>query len=878
MARSEKRKKEALPDWSEVMMIADHAIEALRTEDLEDREKKWGQVFDEKLHGTLDILQVEFMPRDLSKERGYLVGTDSKGVKNLASHEVWKALLYKEKQHDKHLQAFDCLLQRVNEYAPNLYEDWVQGFNLGRLHQDIQSSEENGIPQVIHDAIIIEDGEFTFFTLLWIFRYAHKENYNLEAWLKPESIGEEKLPLHFKPPISEEKVDTQKEWWSAITAEEFILSLGLVKLDGKTPSERWTSFIKWLKRQRQYLHATAALQPSDQATPSSTAHITTVQKYKHFLHVLPIKNVHPLHDSNHPTAANSEFWEQAGGWVNTLLEFFLTSESEKLVEKLEHNVLDGLYSMACPEQETKLFKLLCDAEGLLDRNKKLGNHDELLTRLARPGYLPLEFILRQWVNKPMQLLILPLDFVTEKSGQSVDDQSNKVPTSLTFATIKGDLVEGIPAAFRWPEGKKHLTENDPEFKHDLSRAAKWLQPYYTLLNRLNHDFTTEQIWQQKQEATALASEDQFGHEIWYVLSSLRSNWRVKIEDFFTFPEKEQSSMSLGQIFKPSDEWYLQYAESAELSDIHVNDYLTLKEVNEPDPRCLKTIGNYLKQNTSENWTKVHELLLKDYINNFRLIPDNSIYSYGLDFLTAWSNTKSLSNVIPGKPSTLEGLIQSVWELAYRTMLTSIFRHQSFKLKDLLLRKREANALFKLQPDVTFKGNLGLLTSDGLIDLNPDNKELFRQSSALAHLFLTLFREHLQHSEYLTSPIIEVTGKPNNNIQLTQISERQKKHSIDSKLRFVEVLERIKRECEKKDLSTKYINPDRLYTLYVDGISGYQQALNRHQKGLGRKVIEKILQRLANGQLLYRAPSKDETHYINVITFVIKINTSKTLKA
>ena len=580
------------------MEIADELCSALGIADVDARKKAVIALHSERLFPAMHILQWEVMPRDLIAETKvgtcvYMAGTAHKEVSGVlddsnlnelaygqwldcgrsrhrgqsttaieASHNVLPApgAEFWTSTFQARGEQFRRVLGRAVELNRTSYNDF-----LSDLKKDSSNTAEKDFVNVISESTLIHDGELTFFSLLWIFRYALSRfaEEDVFAWLQDTT---RQLPLLFSP----QGGDATDDWWVLTTADVLFLDLGLLCPIGikdattvspqRDPTRtqarylttpRWTAMRDWLSLQkevcllarraisqqgwldsagwlfpetvRQFSEAGQApfLAAGTVPRPHNLDRTTLESILKPYWSILPVKEIDL---GTLPDAESVAFLR----WLYTLLCFFLSDDlSIWLDQTSDEHEFEGIGEFfhrafsTLGVSSSKAFGLLLRGSttsdshtSLIDHVKKHGNHDILINRLAGPGFLPLEYLLRRGSPMPMHLLILPLDY-----SRDTKDDTVYFPTSLCFVTVGGPLSIEIARTFQLADFDVKLT---PRGSKEAMHTLTWLQPYYTLLCRLSSTITVDVHRQQVQEESYARSLGDLLHRLPSTLGALRS--------------------------------------------------------------------------------------------------------------------------------------------------------------------------------------------------------------------------------------------------------------------------------------------------------------------------------------------------------------------
>lgn len=262
--------------------------------------------------------------------------------------------------------SFSNLLAKASQVHPTLHDDLIES---------LRAREGDNPPQYV----VIDDGELTFFSLLWTLRHGGTDALDKASWFGHADSVPQDLPVKFTFPAASPE-------WCLISFVEYFDWLGLSLLDGDELilTRRWRAFVMWV-------------QSDSTSSPF-------------------MKN---LLDRNEPSIKG--LIERVSG-VKIAAEAWLKSERINAYS----------YSLPFAEGRGLLQRLLLQLYGAIDPAPASG-WDADLIRLCRVPFLPLELVLRVYQPHEMSLLIALLGFHPER----VNEQMTLAPISLGFATLVG---------------------------------------------------------------------------------------------------------------------------------------------------------------------------------------------------------------------------------------------------------------------------------------------------------------------------------------------------------------------------------------------------------------------------------------------------------
>ncbi|MEA2569218.1 MAG: hypothetical protein QOI24_1219 [Acidobacteriota bacterium] len=377
---------------------------------------------------------------------------------------------------------FAFVLDKVHHFYPQAHSDLSEMLSV----RDLIPSESVGVADEDDDATnerstnvhskqglplwIIDDGEISFFTLLWILRAARRLSSTDEVAVDsriPRPTFEAGSPIAF--------AWRSGEW----TFDEFLVASGLRSKsadDSRTFifTRRWRSLVNWLRRR---------VNVSPEA--------------------LPVKR---LSD------------DEARALRKALLTFFASKELAAFVRS-PHALADELSS----EEARNVVELLMKAlSGLLNVSapRDANDLDMVLVRSCRLGFLPVEFFFRSYQPHEMHLLILGLDH------QNDPDRPNHLrPVSLAFATVVGGLpsigeIGLVPAKKTTPirstaSRRDSLDSKERAFPGSppTGDGEEWLAPYWTLFTSISSMLSGSRIQANTAATAVFEMREMFNHEI-----------------------------------------------------------------------------------------------------------------------------------------------------------------------------------------------------------------------------------------------------------------------------------------------------------------------------------------------------------------------------
>ena len=358
--------------------------------------------------------------------------------------------------------SFHTLLPRVRELYPPVHENYVRAFANMRASGDFSSN------------VLVEDGEISFFSLLWLLRYAVSKGKQPKDW---KSDPDEKLTIRFRP--SNDK--SPDDWWSSCNMYELAEECGLIISLSESeciPTRRWHSLITWLGRLNLNLR---------DKFEDDKQHLQSIKLHKKLDHDNPLLQRLPVKRLDYDKEAELSF-------VDKLREFLASDELPDMLDDLSVHV-----SMTCEvfvvEKLGRLFESLgsllevesvATEEAATEAKSSAGLEDTVLLRCCW-GFIPLEHLFRTYQPYELHLLIQTLNW---------EESSLKgwglAPISLAFANIAGQV-------------KTPNSEKSQDASVDFDR---WLVPYRSLFSALGADIALPIV----QDRGSLEQKTYFAHQ------------------------------------------------------------------------------------------------------------------------------------------------------------------------------------------------------------------------------------------------------------------------------------------------------------------------------------------------------------------------------
>lgn len=720
------------------------------------------------------ILQWEIMPRNLlaeenKREAEYLFASEEKGIYGRVSPHLHKQLLMagwqvhargtipfahgnqivQENQNcrstlpndlsgrtDEEYRAFNLVARKLHAFAKRAHQDILE--TIVEFRKDRMRDTGNPVGNAVDESILVEDGEFTFYTLLWLFRRAKNVAIDIRQWFNSAAssnapdCGPCRKPLDPLPRILAEGGIS---WWQDASVEELLFSLGLVApVEPRVAGEnvkyrvtpRWLSFVRWLIRERA---AILAIKQDLNESPGQDEW----QKIEPYISVLPIKRMRRLRSQNE--------YKPYRTWIVALIEFFASPEldeylygvsapgtrepdpqSAPLLQRLEFDSLKDFVSR-CLEPRSKWFGVLTNNPPSYSQKADEGPYqDDLVHRLCRAPYLPLEFMLRRSQPYEMQLLILPLNFTPTSwllEGKGESPAKSDAPVSLCYTTIAGSLPVGGDEAMR-RHSLMETEEPSQVMRHHrdrvMHRSLEWLAPYWNLLGHMNSEVMAVSFPQQAKRVGIQNTIRNTMHET------------RKLLRFLTWPK---------QWLRPVDD---------------IKKYLS--------PKYQALLKDDAEVNGKEIWDK-------ELLKSLNVVPFAEYFHAAGAHIYSWFGSyeiddlpfggKIVSNEIPCQ--SVEALFRVCQEHLFAMFLAVGIYDEMPNLfsEDTSFETRARNSIAAAQQLFNLLSEATLLDipSDKRPELTWGNAEAHAELIALARLFMCLAREDVQYANPLHRPEVTV---------------------------------------------------------------------------------------------------------------------------
>ena len=371
----------------------------------------------------------------------------------------------KEKLKNSQRSFTTALLPKAFGFYSSIHEDIVRSF-ANRGTKELGKSESS---------MLIEDGELSFFSMLWLLRYAvGVDEQQLKSW---EFVPEDKRKFPFNPEVERTVCfrfgdNVPESQWSQFNMYEFAKECGFIiplSEDGMCIlTRRWQSLIAWLR----WLNHNLGNSPEDD------------KKY--------LQNEELVHDNplvRQLPVKSLDYGKEESAFVRNLWMFF---RSERLTltlneaDRLFHKVSLGF---SIPREEfAKGFGRLVESfsnYALLEGGSSIGLEDRVLLGCSR-GFVPVEHLFRAYQPYELHLLIQALNW-----EDSSLENWERTPVSLGFATIAGRV------------------ETDQDSRADFDR---WLVPYRSLFSDLSANFILPAVQRFSKRIGAQDQQTEFVHQ------------------------------------------------------------------------------------------------------------------------------------------------------------------------------------------------------------------------------------------------------------------------------------------------------------------------------------------------------------------------------
>ena len=391
-------------------------------------------------------------------------------------------------------KSFYTLLPKIpNDYA-FVHEDLVGSFvnmqpNASNASEQ-QTSDNSSSADSSSNAILIEDGELSFFSLLWFLRYSVAQGKPPKAWgLGPDKLEPDKeLPVRFRPNDNKSPDD----WWDTVkyyNMYEFAEESGwVIRLSESEciPTRRWRSLLAWLRRLNTDLKG---FSPNEEPCKTLSHNNPVIQS-------LPVKRL------------KYEKEDQVS-FIKKLRNYLASDELDNYLKNSDV-FLPG-FSIDCEDFAKALGCLIETLVSLMAMEKSASRGlEDVLLRCCR-GFIPLEHLFRAY--QPCQLHILLLALNWERSSEN----QQLTPTAISGTTIAGRVE----------------TERNPMVGSE--NYLKWVTPYWSLFSSLSSQFTLPNVKKESEQMGAQKQQRYFAHQTAGLLGTV---WQDRERHDLDFPASQ----------------------------------------------------------------------------------------------------------------------------------------------------------------------------------------------------------------------------------------------------------------------------------------------------------------------------------------------------
>jgi hypothetical protein len=361
-------------------------------------------------------------------------------------------------------KGFERLLNAALKYSPYAYDDVIEFFAV---------SQAKGF---ITNAVLVEDGELSFFSLLWLLRHAVSEGDEPRQWFEDP---ENELSVGFLP-TDEIKANS---WWRKMNLPDFAELCGLVTPAGDGHyilTRRWRSMLQWLQSQQR--HTNQSEVEARKPLPVKIFHYATADE-KNFVQALA------------DVLASPE--------LATFLSDVKVYPDKISVQQFAREQIGPLITMIDPLLRTSLPT--ADSSISYEPNEPWPKRDPVIFKLCRAAFLPVEFLFRVYQPYELHLLILALSF----SRTDLLEQK-PAPVALGFATIAGALPPGVAEGAARNKARGGIDAKSTEI---TLKAHQWLVPYWTLFTALSAELSMGRLQESVMELWVTNILNSFSHEV-----------------------------------------------------------------------------------------------------------------------------------------------------------------------------------------------------------------------------------------------------------------------------------------------------------------------------------------------------------------------------
>ena len=313
---------------------------------------------------------------------------------------------------------FEKLLPLAFSNAPRAYEELTQCFT------DRDDAGHESHTKLVPSPLIVQDGELTFFSLLWVLRYMRSRDITLQGlsdWGEESRQRKRFLPAQLS-------ISSDSPRFTKTSVGAFLAHMGLFGKAAESglscATKRWASLVHWLAR----MH--------DHAVRDDTGKADW----------LPVKKAG---------------WDNCPIEVGGLRSLFSSDVLAEYLRNADSRELTTTHEFV-KNKFMPLVKLIWDQTSVMQIRKDFDSiNDYLINHLVRVAWLPIEYALRVGSPEPFTLLIFPLGGA----------RTNKAPRSLGFITCLESIYDNPTGAVGAPTG---LDECHSSFQAFLSQVYMWV--------------------------------------------------------------------------------------------------------------------------------------------------------------------------------------------------------------------------------------------------------------------------------------------------------------------------------------------------------------------------------------------------------------------
>jgi hypothetical protein len=521
-----------IPYGSAASLILTEAFSrALQEKEKESRGEKIEELNQTLLANRLRIVQWEVLTRDVLSERGggslayspatremeisgfppddfltqfteasagfqYQYWPSLVGTPRKRTHEQSESLEMETAAMKEHVAAFRRLLPRIKEFHPSAYDDVIEDFK----------ARHKG--KAAFNAILVEDGEFTFFSVLWLLRHVVSLGEDPRLWLENSEL---ELTSGFLPSFED-----GGSHWRALKLADFAIKCGLLirSTNGRyLPTRRWRSLLSWLERLCQS--------------------VSTEQNNLDSGGLLPVKMIEFSTTERPFIAALTTLFSSSPlmNYLETVKAYTDEITIEHFAEKLFGPFIlclscDHTEPLAAGGSTTDIHPgslLRICSPGSDQPDGSALDRDTVLIKACRSAFFPLEYLFRAYQPHELHVLTLALSFIKGGAGGQLP-----APVSLGFATIVGSIPPGVLRGLKTKESHDEADKTN--------EAARWLAPYWTLFNSFSSELSLGAVQSAAKEAGEQGGIEEmlrsFSHEVGKIGAYLLGNYFIGVSDAF----------------------------------------------------------------------------------------------------------------------------------------------------------------------------------------------------------------------------------------------------------------------------------------------------------------------------------------------------------